>query len=144
NLWVGFGRSSLILRFNNPSFVNSNNFGSCAQFVQTVATVPNNRVGAGLAWMGHDLWGASPESVFVIANADTVCLAGTNPACSNTNGGIKTTLASVVGATWLAGDQFFPAINGNNLYIGLPTDVAWIGNVAGGTAGQTLTLTYTN
>lgn len=144
NLWVGFGKASLILKFNNPGAVNSTNFGTCSQFMQTVAAIPNNRVGAGLAWMGHDLWGASPESVFVIPNADTVCLIGTNPACSSTNGTIKLTLPSIIGATALAGDQFYPAINGNNLYIGLPTDVAWVGNVTGGSAGQTLTLTYTN
>ena len=144
NLWVGFSKSSLILRFNNPGVVNSSNFGTCAQLVQTIATVPNNRVGAGLAWMGHDLWGASPESVFVIAGADTVCLANNNPACSTANGTIQTTLGTIIGATSLAGDQFFPATNGNNLYIGLPSDIAWVGNVAGGTAGQTLTLTYTN
>jgi hypothetical protein len=144
NLWVGFGKASLILKFNNPGAVNSTNFGACSQFMQIVATIPNNRVGAGLAWMGHDLWGASPESVFVIPNADTVCLNGTNPACSSTNGTIKLTLPGIIGATALAGDQFYPAINGNNLYIGLPTDVAWVGNVTGGAAGQTLTLTYTN
>lgn len=144
NLWIGFGKSSQILRFNNPGVVNSSNFGTCAQLVQTVATIPNNRVGAGLAWIGHDLWGASPESVFVIAGADTVCLANNNPACGTANSTIKTTLGSILGATSLAGDQFFPAINGNNLYIGLPTDIAWVGNVTGGAAGQTLTLSYTN
>ena len=144
NLWVGFGKTSVILRFNNPGAANSTNFGKCQQFMQTVATIPNNRVGAGLAWIGHDLWGASPESVFVIPNADTVCLNGTNPVCTSTNGAIKLALPGIVGATALAGDQFYPAINGNNLYIGLPTDVAWVGNVTGGSAGQTLTLTYTN
>ena len=144
NLWVGFGKTSVILRFNNPGAANSTNFGKCQQFVQTVATIPNNRVGAGLAWIGHDLWGASPESVFVIPNADTVCLNGTNPVCTSTNGAIKLALPGIVGATALAGDQFYPAINGNNLYIGLLTDVAWVGNVTGGSAGQTLTLTYTN
>jgi hypothetical protein len=144
NLWVGFGKASLILKFNNPGAANSTNFGTCSQFMQAVATIPNNRAGAGLAWMGHDLWGASPESVFVIPNADTVCLIGTNPACSSTNGTIKLTLPSIIGASAVAGDQFYPATNGNNLYIGLPTDVAWVGNVTGGSAGQTLTLTYTN
>jgi hypothetical protein len=144
NLWVGFGKASAILKFNNPGAANSTNFGNCQQFVQIAATIPNNRVGAGLAWMGHDLWGASPESVFVIPNADSVCLIGTNPACSSSNGTIKLTLPTIIGATAVAGDQFYPAINGNNLYIGLPTDVAWVGNVAGGSAGQTLTLAYTN
>ena len=86
NLWVGFGKARLILKFNNPGAANSTNFGTCSQFMQIAATIPNNRVGAGLAWMGHDLWGASPESVFVIPNADTVCMIGTNPACSSSNG----------------------------------------------------------
>ena len=144
NLWVGFGKASLILKFNNPGAANSTNFGTCSQFMQIAATIPNNRVGAGLAWMAHDLWGASPESVFVVPNADTVCMIGTNPACSSTNGTIKLALPSIIGATAVAGDQFYPAINGNNLYIGLPTDVAWVGNVMGGSSGQTLTLTYTN
>jgi hypothetical protein len=144
NLWVGLAKAGLIFKFNNPGAVNSSNFGTCSQFMQTVAIIPNNRVGAGLAWMGHDLWGASPESVFVVPNADTICMIGTNPACSSTNGTIKLALPSIVGATAVAGDQFYPAINGNNLYIGLPTDVAWVGNVTGGSAGQTLTLTYTN
>jgi Fibronectin type III domain/Domain of unknown function DUF11 len=144
NLWVGFAKSGLILRFNNPGAVTSANFGSCSQFVQIVGVIPNNRVGAGLGWIGHDLWGASPESVFVAANADSVCLAGTNPACSSANGTIRTTLASILGATSLVSDQLYPAINGNNLYIGLPSDIAWVGNVAGGAAGQTLTLSYAN
>jgi hypothetical protein len=144
NLWVGFGKSSQILRFNNPGVVTSANFGSCSQFVQTVGVIPNNRVGAGLAWIGHDLWGASPESVFVAANADSVCLVGTNPACGSANGTITTTLASILGATSLVSDQFYPAINGNNLYIGLPTDIAWVGNVAGGATGQTLASSYAN
>ncbi len=144
NLWVSFGKAPLILKFNNPGAANSTNFGTCSQLMQIAATIPNNRVGAGLAWMGHDLWGASPESVFVIPNADTVCMIGTNPACTSTNGTIKLTLSGIIGATSLAGDQFYPAMNGNNLYVGLPTDVAWVGNVTGGSAGQTLTLTYTN
>jgi hypothetical protein len=73
----------------------------------------------------------SPESVFVIPNADTVCQVGTNPACSSANRTINLALPSVIGAIALAGDQFYPAINGNNLYLGLPTDVAWVGNVTG-------------
>jgi fibronectin type III domain protein/uncharacterized protein DUF11 len=143
NLWVGFAKSSLIMRLNGPAAVNGS-VASCSQFIQVVATIPNNRVGAGLAWIGHDLWGASPESVFTASNADTVCLVGTNPACSSTNGAIKVTLPSIIAATSVASDQFYPAINGNNLYIGVANDVAWIGNVAGGAAGQTLTLAYTN
>ena len=144
NLWVGFGKTSLILKFNNPGTATSTNFGSCRQFMQTAGIIPNNRVGAGLAWMGHDLWGATPESIFVISNADTVCLTGTNPVCSSTNGTISVVLPSIIGATALVGDQLYPATNGNNLYAALPGNLAWIGNVNGGPAGQTLTVSYIN
>ena len=72
NLWVG-SKSASILRFNNPDAA-SIDFGTCASFIQVVATTPNNRVVNGLAWVGHDLWGASAQSAFVILNADTSCL----------------------------------------------------------------------
>ncbi|MGZ7053314.1 MAG: fibronectin type III domain-containing protein [Candidatus Angelobacter sp.] len=108
------------------------------------ASVANSRPGTGLAWIGHDLWGASSQTPFVIPKADTTCLAGTNPACSTANGTVIQALTSVVGATALAGDQFYPATNGDNLYFAAGSNIAWVGNVAGGAAGQTITLTYIN
>ena len=50
--------------------------------------VASNRPGTGLAWIGHDLWGADSQTPFVIPKADTTCLAGTNPACSTANGAV--------------------------------------------------------
>jgi titin len=143
NLWVGFGKASSIVKFSNPGAATPASFGTCQQFMQTVGTNPNNRVGTGLAWIGHDLWGATPQSVFVIPNADTVCLIGSNPACSSTNGTIQTVLPSITLTTGLIGDQIYPATNGNNLYIAVAGNIAWVGNVTGGTAGQMLTLSYT-
>ncbi|MGZ7105468.1 MAG: fibronectin type III domain-containing protein, partial [Candidatus Angelobacter sp.] len=144
NLWIGFGKSAEIIRINNPGSASSTNFGTCAQFVQVAASVANSRPGTGLAWIGHDLWGASSQTPFVIPKADTTCLAGTNPACSTANGTVIQALTSVVGATALAGDQFYPATNGDNLYFAAGSNIAWVGNVAGGAAGQTITLTYIN
>jgi hypothetical protein len=144
NLWVGFGKNAEILRINSPATATSANFGGCAQFIQAAAFVASNRVGTGLAWIGHDLWGANSQSAFFIHNADTTCLIGSFPACSTTSGAVVQALTSITGATALVSDQFYPATNGNNLYFATGSNVAWVGNVVGATAGQTLALTYIN
>ena len=69
DVWVGFAASGEILRFNSPGTATATGFGSCAQFVQVVAASPDNATTSGLAWIGHDLWGADGTSVFVITNA---------------------------------------------------------------------------
>ena len=142
NLWVGFGKSSMILRFNSPATVTANTFGTCDQFMQQAATVAGNHSGTGLTFVGHDLWGATLEIMYTIKNADTVCLVGQNPACSSANGTAQIVLPTIIGATAITSDQAFPATNGNNLYIGMPNTMIWLGNVAGGPAGQTLAPTY--
>lgn len=140
NLWLG-SKSASILRFNNPDAA-STSFGTCASFIETVATTPNNKVVTGLAWIGHDLWGADSASPFVIRNADTACLIPPNAACSPANGTVVATLPSIVGPTSLAGDQVYPNTNGDNLYFGLPANVAWLGNAGAAASDQTLTLNY--
>lgn len=138
DLWVG-SKSASILRFNNPDAA-SVDFGDCASFIQAVATTPNNRAVTGLAWIGHDLWGADAESAFVIPSADSACLVDPNPACTPANGTVLA-VASVANPTSLAGDQFYPSMNGDNLYFGLAGNIAWLGN-AGDSSNQTLTLSY--
>lgn len=139
DLWVG-SKSASILRFNNPDAASAG-ISSCASFIQVAATTPNNRVVNGLAWIGHDLWGASSQSAFIIPNADTACLVDPNPACSTANGTVIA-VSSVAAPTSLAGDQFYPDTNGDNLYFGVAGNVAWLGNAAAGPSDQTLTLTY--
>jgi hypothetical protein len=143
-LWVGFGRSGEIIRFNNPATTTETNFGTCAQFMQVVAATPDNHLTSGLAWMGHDLWGADGRSPFFIRNADTACLVSPNPACTS-NSDTKV-LTSVGATTVLSGDQVYPATNGNNLYVAqsATNSLVWVGNVAGGAAGQTLAASYIN
>jgi hypothetical protein len=144
NLWVGFGRGGTIVRFNNPGDATAAGFGTCAQFVQAVAATPDGHLATGLAWMGHDLWGADGKSPFFIRNADIACLVPPNPVCTNKS---DTSVLSSIGATTvLVGDQIYPATNGNNLYIGqsVTSQLVWVGNVTGGTAGQTLSLSYIN
>ena len=142
NLWVGFGRSGEIIRFNNPSAMAASNFGTCASFIQIVAATPDNRLSNGLAWIGHDLWSADGKNPFFIRNADTSCLVGPNAACTTKSG--THALNSITTATVVMGDQIYPATNGNNLYFALPGNIVWVGNVAGGPTGQTLASTYMN
>ncbi len=144
NLWTGFGRNGVIIRFNNPSAATATGFGTCAQFIQVVAATPDGHLTTGLAWIGHDLWGADSKSPFFIRNADTACLVSPNPVCTNKSD--TSVLTSVGATTVLRGDQVYPATNGNNLYIGqsVTNNLIWVGNVAAGAAGQTLSLNYIN
>jgi len=142
DLYVGFLDSGDILRFNSPATASETGFGSCAQFVQKVATTPDGATSNGLAWIGHDLWGGDGTSPFVIPNADTTCLVPPRADCTTANGTVISTLAAVGATGPLVGDQFYPNTNGNNLYFGVGAQIAWVGNVAGGPAGQTLTVTY--
>lgn len=144
DLFVGFLDSGDIIRFNSPATATEFGFSTCAQFVQLVATSPDGASSNGLAFIGHDLWSGDGTSPFVIPNADTTCLVPPNPACSTANGTVIPTLAAVGATVSLSGDQFYPATNGNNLYYGVGSQVAWVGNVAGGPASQTLTVTYMN
>ena len=142
DLYVGFLDSGDILRFNSPGTASETGFSTCAQLVQKVATTPDGATSNGLAWIGHDLWGGDGTSPFVIANADTTCLVPPRADCSTANGTVVSTLAAVGATGPLVGDQFYPQTNGNNLYFAVGGQIAWVGNVAGGPAGQTLTLTY--
>jgi uncharacterized repeat protein (TIGR01451 family) len=142
DLYVGFLDSGDILRFNSPGTASETGFGSCAQFVQKVATTPDGATSNGLAWIGHDLWGGDGTSPFVIPNADTTCLVPPRADCTTANGTVIPTLAAVGSTGPVVGDQFYPKTNGNNLYFGVGNQIAWVGNVAGGPAGQTLTVTY--
>ncbi|HEX3156859.1 MAG TPA: fibronectin type III domain-containing protein, partial [Candidatus Angelobacter sp.] len=142
DLYVGFLDSGDILRFNSPGTASETGFSTCAQFVQKVATTPDGALSNGLAWIGHDLWGGDGTSPFVIPNADTTCLVPPRADCTTANGTVIPTLAAVGATGPLVGDQFYPQTNGNNLYFGVGAQIAWVGNVAGSPAGQTLTVTY--
>jgi uncharacterized repeat protein (TIGR01451 family) len=143
NLWVGFGRSGSIIRFNNPAVATATGFGTCQDFIQVVASTPDKKRSNGLAWIGHDLWSVDSRSPFFIRNADTACLVSPNAACTDKSA--TSTLSTVAAASAMIGDQVYPATNGNNLYFALAApanNVAWVGNVTGAAAGQSLDLTY--
>jgi len=128
NLWIGFKRGAEIMRIKNPA-----NFdGNCANSIQVVALAPDGRTTAGLAWIGHDLYGADGNSPFIIPNADTAC----SPTCTPIS-----ILPQVAGVSAVLSDQNYPSLNGNNLYFGTGVDVEWLGNVTD-PPNQTLAVAY--
>jgi hypothetical protein len=158
NLWVGFKKSGTVLRFTQPGTASETGFGTCEQFIVPVATI--NKKSDGLAFIGHDLWGADGTSPFFIKNADTTCMVPPHGICLAPTDIIGVLAAAPVGAAAVAvmSDQYYPATNGNNVYIALqqaPTvppappapqdNVAWVGNASAADAtmaNTTLDVTF--
>lgn len=139
NLWVGFKKSGAIMRINSPATATSTGFGTCADFVQLVATTPDNKKTIGMGWLGHNLWGVDGTGPFEIVNADTTCQAlGSTPTTTPTCVADQTQLQAAAGANSMDTDQSFPALNGDNIYFGMgaPGNVFWATNVSGGPATQ--------
>ncbi len=141
NLWVGFKKSGVIFRFNQPGDASETGFGTCDQFITQVATV--DKISNGLGFIGHDLWGSDGTSPFFIKNADTTCMVPPHGMCTVASGDVINTLVAAVGAAPTAAmtDQYYPAINGNNVYFTLspaggPFNTAWLGNASAATAAS--------
>jgi hypothetical protein len=135
NLWIGYKKTGAIVRINNPATSSSTGFGTCNDFVQLVAATPSRGGGNGMAFIGHDLWGADATGPFVIKNADTTCqalsqTAPQTPTCPATNPTVAAFAALTPTAVY--SDQTYPYLNGNNLYFGDANDVSWVGNISGG------------
>lgn len=158
NLWVGYKKSGSVVRFNQPGTASETGFGTCDQFITVVATIDTKS--DGLAFIGHTLWGTDGTSPFFIKNADTTCLVPPHGICTAPNDIIYVLGAAPIGAAAVAvmSDQYYPAINGNNVYIALqeavavppappnpPDNVAWLGNASAadpGMANTTLDVTF--
>lgn len=141
NLWVGFKKSGVIFRFNQPGDASETGFGTCDQFITSVATV--DKISNGLGFIGHDLWGSDGTSPFFIKNADTTCMVPPHGMCTVASGDVINTLVAAVGAAPTAAmtDQYYPATNGNNVYFSLspaggPFNTAWLGNASAATAAS--------
>jgi hypothetical protein len=140
NLYIGFKKQGGILRINNPATASSAGFGTCTDFVQLIAQTPGGG-GNGLAFIGHDLWGALETGPFVIANADTTCQAlppSVTPTVQKATCPTAPATTAVLAAltpTAMYSDQTYPFLNGNNLYFGDKTDDMWAGNISGDPAG---------
>jgi len=158
NLWVGFKKSGTVLRFTQPGTASETGFGTCAQFIVPVATI--DKKSDGLAFIGHTLWGTDGTSPFFIKNADTTCAVPPHGICTAPADINYVLGAAPVGAAAVAimSDQYYPAINGNNVYIALqeappapgvlpnpPDNVAWLGNASAADptmANTTLDVTF--
>ena len=161
NLWVGFKKSGAVLRFTQPGTASETGFGTCDQFIVPVATIDTKS--DGLAFIGHDLWGTDGTSPFFIKNADTTCMVPPHGICTST--AVPADIVYVLGAAPVGAaavavmsDQYYPAINGNNVYFALqeapavppappnpPDNVAWLGNASAadpGMANTTLDVTF--
>lgn len=138
NLWIAFKKQGAILRINNPAAATAAGFGTCGDFVQLVAEGTSAGGGNGIAFIGHDLWGAAEAGPFVIKNADTTCQAlglsvPQTPTCNDT--APTTATFAALTPTTIYSDQTYPYLNGNNLYFGDLTDDMWVGNISGDAAG---------
>ncbi len=158
DLWVGFKKNISILRFTQPGTASETGFGTCDTFITNVATV--SKLTTGLAFIGHDLWGADGTSPFFIKNADTTCMVPPHGICTAPTDVVNVLGAAPVGATAVAvmSDQYYPATNGNNVYFALqqapaippapqviPDNVAWLGNASAADAtmaNTTLDVTF--
>jgi hypothetical protein len=158
NLWVGYKKSGSVVRFNQPGTASETGFGTCDQFITVVATI--DKKSDGLAFIGHDLWGADGTSPFFIKNADTTCMVPPHGICVAPTDVINVLGAAPVGAAAVAtmSDQYYPATNGNNVYFALqeappapgvlpnpPDNVAWLGNASAADAtmaNTTLDVTF--
>jgi hypothetical protein len=143
DLWVGFKKSGSIVRFTQPGTASDTGFGTCDTFITPVATV--NKISNGLAFIGHDLWGADGTSPFFVKNADTTCAVPPHGICVAPTDVINV-LAGPVGAapTATMSDQYYPSTNGNNVYFSLspaggPFNTAWVGNASAATADMSAT-----
>jgi len=158
NLWVGYKKSGTVVRFNQPGSASETGFGTCDQFIVPVATI--DKKSDGLAFIGHTLWGTDGTSPFFINNADTICAVPPHGICTAPADINYVLGAAPVGAAAVAvmSDQYYPALNGNNIYIALqeapavppappnpPDNVAWLGNASAadpGMANTTLDVTF--
>ncbi len=139
NLWATTKRGGQIFRINNPATADKLGFGTCDDFLQTVALAPDGRRATSLAWIGHDLWSSDGGGAFVITNADTTCQAispGMTPTCAS----VPALGGAVAAANGASSDQIYPQLNGNNLYYGVsavlvaptaPGLVAWVADAQG-------------
>ncbi len=113
NLYLSFRKNGNLVRVLAPQAATV----PCSSF-QVFGATGDGKIGKGLAWIGHDLWGADGISLFRIANADQCFTPANNfTACK----GINLLAVLVPNPLGVFSDQIYPSVNGNNLYVFDPT-----------------------
>ena len=109
NLYLSFRKNGNLVRVLAPQSPSV----PCSSF-QVMGSTADGKIGKGLSFIGHDLWGADGIGVFRIANADQCFTPANNfTACK----GINLLVALVPNPLGVFSDQIYPALNGNNLYV---------------------------
>ena len=120
NLYVGFRQSGNILRIIAPQTE-----PLPCENVLVIGTTPDNKKDFGLGWVGHTLFGGDGTSAWIMEGADT-CFTSFNPQpCQSNN--ILT--AQTAAPTYVITDQFYPSLNGRNLFVGKPGSIALVDTV---------------
>lgn len=131
NLWISFKQSGALVRINNPSQSPVPSGTGCQSFIQVVGTTPDNKKNFGLGWIGHDLYGGDGFSPWVMHSADTNCLAPEtgNRLCTGSLGPSNILSTQMPSPFATITDQLYPALDGNNLYVGNAAGVTWVGDI---------------
>jgi uncharacterized repeat protein (TIGR01451 family) len=108
DLYLSFKKNGNLVRVLAPTAASV----PCSS-VQVIGSTADAKIGKGLAWIGHDLWGADGIGLWRIANADQ-CFAPANN--FSTCRGITLLRSLVPNPFGVFSDQIYPALNGNNLY----------------------------
>lgn len=113
DLYLSFRKNGNLVRVLAPQAPSV----PCSSF-QVFGATADAKIGKGLAWIGHDLWGADGIGIFHIADADQ-CFTPVNNFSSCK--GITLLRSLVPNPLGIFSDQIYPALNGNNLYVFDPT-----------------------
>ena len=113
NLYLSFRKNGNLIRVLAPQAPSV----PCSSF-QVFGSTHDAKIGKGLAWIGHDLWGADGIGLFRIGNADQCFTPANNFSPCKGVGLLTAQLSNPLG---VFGDQAYPATNGNNLYVFDPT-----------------------
>jgi uncharacterized repeat protein (TIGR01451 family) len=134
NLYLGFKKTGNLVRVITPQAQTV----PCSN-VQVFGTTHDTRIGKGLGWIGHDLWGADIVGIWQIANADQ-CF---TPANNFTQCKGVILLHTLVPNPFEAiTDQVYPATDGNNLFAFTPTGTSLIRVSGMATTAPTFDLNY--
>lgn len=109
NLYVSFRKTGNLVRVLAPQAPSV----PCSSF-QVFGSTFDTKIGKGLGWIGHDLWGADGVGLFRIGNADQ-CFTPVNnfSPCK----GVSLLRSLVPNPLGVFSDQNYPALNGSNLYV---------------------------
>lgn len=116
DLYLSFKKSGNLVRVLAPTAASV----PCSSF-QVIGSTADGKIGKGLGFIGHDLWGADGIGLWRIGNADQ-CFTPVNNFTSCK--GVNLLVAQISNPQGMFSDQNYPATNGNNVYAFNPQGTA--------------------